>query len=224
MIRAQIVARRVGDEAQPVVIVDGFHPDPDALRDGAAARSFAAAKHHYPGIRALLPPTYFADVRPVLTRVLDEVFGYAGGVSLIDASFSIVTTPPARLSVSQRLPHVDSVELDRVALVHFLSPDGGDGTAFFRHRATGFESVEEARAPAYYARLNAQLAGDEPAATYIADSTALFERTALVEARYNRAILYRSAMLHSGAIRPDAALDPDPATGRLTVTGFFAKG
>lgn len=225
MIRAEIVARRVGEEAQPVVTVDGFHPDPDRLRAHGVATEFQPAKHHYPGIRAPLPPGYFADVRPVLARVLGEVFGYGGGVSLIDASFSIVTTPPAELTVMQRLPHVDSVELGRVALVHFLSPGGGDGTAFFRHRTTGFESVEEARGATYYARLNAELAraGELPFA-YIADSTPLFERTGHVEARYNRAILYRSAMLHSGAIAPDAALDPDPATGRLTVTGFFAKG
>jgi len=57
---------------------------------------------------------------------------------------------------------------------------------------------------------------------YIADDTALFERTALVDAAYNRALLYRSYVLHSGAIARDAVLSADPAAGRLTITAFLA--
>ena len=62
--------------------------------------------------------------------------------------------------------------------------------------------------------------GDPPSA-YIADSTPLFERTALVAAQPNRAVIYRSSLLHSGAIAPGAALGDDPARGRLTVTAFL---
>ncbi|MEE2917018.1 MAG: DUF6445 family protein, partial [Pseudomonadota bacterium] len=62
--------------------------------------------------------------------------------------------------------------------------------------------------------------GDPPPA-YIADSTPLFERTALVAAQPNRAVIYRSSLLHSGAIAPGAALGDDPARGRLTVTAFL---
>jgi hypothetical protein len=50
----------------------------------------------------------------------------------------------------------------------------------------------------------------------------LFERTALVDAAYNRALLYRSYVLHSGAIARDAVLSTDPAAGRLTITAFLA--
>lgn len=223
MTRPEIVARHVGAERQPVVVVDDFHPDPDGLRAHAASSRFEPARRHYPGVRAPLPSGYFDRVRPVLATVLAEVFGYTR-IELIDASYSIVTTPPAILAPEQRIPHVDSVELGRVALVHFLSPACSDGTAFFRHRATGFEHVDATRAAGYYARLTAELAAyGGPPAAYIADSTALFERVGHVEARYNRAILYHSAMLHSGAIAPDAVLDANPSRGRLTVTGFFAK-
>lgn len=224
MIRPAVVARQIGDERQPVVIVDGFHPDPDQLRAAAVDTPFEPAHRHYPGIRAPLPPDYFARVRPVLATVLREVFGHTGGVDLIDASFSIVTTPPAALAIPQRLPHVDAVQPGRIALVHYLALDGGDGTAFFRHRATGFETIDGARSDTYLARLNAELREGAPQQAYVHDSTPLFERTATAEARYNRAVIYRSAILHSGAIRPDAALDPDPATGRLTVTAFLAAG
>lgn len=223
MIRPEIVARRIGNEGQPIVIVDGFHPDPDQLRAAAEATPFEPAHRHYPGIRAPLPEDYFAQVRPVLATVVREVFGHAGSIDLIDASFSIVTTPPTALTIEQRLPHIDAVEPGRIALVHYLAREDGDGTAFFRHRTTGFETIDQQRSDNYLARLNAELRdGGTPPHAYVHDSTPLFERIAEVEARYNRTVIYRSAMLHSGAIRPGAALDADPATGRLTITAFLS--
>jgi hypothetical protein len=221
VIRPDIVARRIGAEGQPIAIVDGFHPDPESLRAAALAAVFEPGRHHYPGIRAPLPADYFAQVRAGLAPVLREVLGVAGnGVELLDASFSMVTTPPAELGVEQRLPHVDAVQPGRIALVHYLAK--GEGTAFFRHRATGFETIDAARSPGYLATLNAELRADPPEAAYPFGDTALFERIAHVEARVNRAVIYRSALLHSGAISPGAVLDADPATGRLTVTAFLS--
>ena len=217
-----IVARLIGVERQPLVVIDDFAPDPEALRAAAFAGRFETAGEHYPGIRAPLPADYFSGQQAVLATVLREVFGHRQTMRVLDASFSIVTTPPAALATAQRLPHVDAVEPGRIALVHYLSCGGG-GTAFYRHRATGFEVIDEARAPVYYARLNAELRdGGAPAAGYIAGDTPLFEQTALVEPRHNRALIYRSALLHSGAIPPQATLSGDPATGRLTVTAFIA--
>lgn len=218
----QITARRIGNEQQPIAIVDGFHPDPEALREAARAASFGAARRHYPGIRAELPANYFAQVRPALTAVLSEVFGAPRKIDLLDASFSIVTAPPDTLTVEQRLPHIDAVAPGRIALVQYLSRDDGDGTAFFRHRATGYETIDQARAADYLARLDADLRGTLPPAAYVNGDTPLFAEIGRVEARYNRAVLYRSAQLHSGAISPDARLDANPMTGRLTVTAFLA--
>ena len=222
MIRPEIVARRIGLEQQPIVIVDGFHSDPDRLCMAAQSTPFEAASRHYPGIRAPLPSDYFAQVRVPLVSALHEAFGHDGTIDLIDASFSIVTTPPAALTIEQRLPHVDAVQPNRIALVHYLSRDDRDGTAFFRHRATGFETIDEQRSKAYFALLNGELRETALPQAYVDDSNPLFERIAVFEARPNRAIIYRSASLHSGAIRPGAMLDASPATGRLTVTAFLS--
>lgn len=219
--KPDITARRIGNEAQPVIVVDGFHPDPDSLRAAASDVHFSAAQRHYPGIRAPLPTTYFSAVRATLTLVLHDAFGATGAIDLIDASFSIVTTPPADLTLSQRLPHVDAVELTRIALVHYLSPDDRAGTAFFRHRQTGFELIDASRRSPYFQALNGELArGAEPSG-YVGGDDPRFERTACIEARYNRAVIYRSAMLHSGAIPPAASLSADPKMGRLTITAFL---
>lgn len=223
MSRPDIAVHHIGREAQPLVIIDGFAPDPEALRAAAIARKFGSAAQHYPGIRAPLPDDYFHRQQPIIDAVLGEVFGHTGPAHVIDASFSIVTRQPAALTLKQRLPHCDSYVVGRIALIHYLSPEDSDGTAFFRHRSTGFETVDESRSATYADRLAAELAdGGMPPKGYVSGDTTLFERTMLAEARYNRALIYRSYLLHSGAIATDARLSPDPATGRLTITGFLS--
>lgn len=214
---------RIGREAQPLVVIDDFAPDPEALRAAAIASTFGPALQHYPGIRAPLPESYFPTQREVLAEVLGELLERRGGASLVDASFSIVTTPPEALDIRQRIPHCDAFDADRIALVHYLTPGDGDGTAFFRHRSTGFETIDAERAPIFFGQLDAEFRhGGLPVARYVASDTPLFERTMAVEARYNRAVVYPSFLLHSGAIAPDAVLSPDPAVGRLTVTAFLS--
>lgn len=215
----EIAAALVGHEQEPLITIDGFAPDPAALRAAAAAAKFVSAGAHYPGIRAPLPPDYLATQLPIMARAITRHMARCRRIHVVDASFSMVTAAPAALSLRQRVPHVDAYGRERIALVHFLS-DHPDGTAFYRHRATGFETVNDARAPRFFAGLETELA-DAPAG-YIAGDTPLFERTAVVAAAPNRALLYRSYMLHSGAIAPDADLSPEPMRGRLTVTGFFA--
>lgn len=214
---------RIGAEAQPLCILDDFAPDPDALRASAMAATFEPGRHHYPGIRTPLPPGYMRDQMPLIAEAAGRAFGGSGKITLIDASFSIVTTPPAALTLAQRLPHCDAFAPNRIALVHYLSPEGGDGTAFFRHRSTGFETVSEVQRPIYFGQLEAELRlSGLPPPAYISGDTRLFARVAQAEARYNRALLYRSCNLHSGAITPEATLSSDPAAGRLTVTAFFS--
>lgn len=224
-IRPNIAARRIGNEAQPIAIIDGFHPDPDALRAHAAAAKFGPARNHYPGLRADLPLSYFADIRPGLAATLSGVFDHNGPLSLIDASYAMVTTSPAELTRVQRLPHVDAVDPQRIALIHYLHPENLDGTAFYRHRATGYETLDPTRAPTYLAALDAERrSGAEPLPGYLTGSNAQYEQVTSVEARYNRAVLYRSVLLHSGSITAAAVLSEDPALGRLTITAFLLLG
>ncbi|RDE07258.1 DUF6445 family protein [Sphingomonas aracearum] len=218
----KVSIERIGREGEPLVTLDEFAPDADRLRAAAMAARFVPGDHHYPGIRAPLPQGYLRTRMPVIAAAIGRAFGRCRRVEVVDASFSIVTTPPADLSLRQRVPHVDAFGRERLAMVHYLSPGGGDGTAFFRHRTTGFETVDAARAPAFFRTLDAEVAATPPPPAYVNGDTPLFERVHAAEAGFNRALLYRSFLLHSGAIAADAALSPDPATGRLTVTAFFA--
>ena len=204
-----------------VVIVDDFAPDPQALRAYAAASEFSPAGDHYPGLRAALPQTYLGQVSDTLAIVFKEAFGARERVRVLDARFAIVTGSAAALTLVQRLPHVDATAPGRLAMVHYLAADDLGGTAFYRHRSTGFETINDGRSAAYFAALEREAALHPPQG-YIAGDTPLFERIDAVAARFNRAVFYRSHLLHSGAVPSDAILPADPLAGRLTITGFFA--
>jgi hypothetical protein len=216
----QVSIERHGDEAQPVVIIDRF-ANAERFRDDAAFLAFAPIGPHYPGIRAVVAPAMLRDLLARLAPLAAEVFGSAG-LEVVDAFYSIVTTPPAALAPIQRLPHFDEVSPTRLALLHYLSPDEGSGTAFYRHRSTGFESIDAARLPSYRAALDADLRRHGiPDPRYIAGDTPVFERVALHRGRFNRAILYRSNTLHCAHLPEGMTFDPDPDTGRLTVNTFL---
>jgi hypothetical protein len=133
-----------------------------------------------------------------------------------------VTTPPARLALIQRLPHFDGFNPEGVAILYYLGGAEQGGTSFFRHKASGFETVTEERFPAYKTTLESELRTyGTPPPRYIDDGAPLFERTRKVDAAFNRMLIYRGVMLHSGAIDNMSPLHADPARGRLTVTGFL---
>lgn len=217
-----IVARRIGREGQPVAIVDGLTEDPHALRDAACAAAFGPAGAHYPGIRADLPPDYLPGIRDVVALVLDRIFGLRRSARVLDASFSMVTCSPDALTVEQRMPHIDATMPGRIAMVHYLSPANPGGTAFYRHCATGLETIGPDQASAYLAIVGREVRSNgPPPARYPGPGDAQFTQIDAVAAQFNRAIFYRSALLHSGVIDDRYPLSVDPATGRLTVTAFF---
>ncbi len=217
--RVQVIPH--GAEGQSVVVIDGFVADPDGWVEDAAMLAFAPMGRHYPGIRAAVPRPTLAPLLAALAPVAAKVFGLSA-LAVVDAFYSLVTTPPAALAPIQRLPHVDETSPTRLALLHYLSRDERSGTAFFRHRTTGFETIDAARLAPYRAALAADVARHGmPAPGFIHGDTALFEQVARHDGRFNRAILYRSHALHCAAIPADVALGADPHAGRLTVNTFL---
>jgi hypothetical protein len=216
--------RRVGVGAQPVVVIDHFGGRPDALVEIAAAMApFPRPTTYYPGLRRLIRREDEAADAYVVTT-LERAGPFIAGAfdadrfDLIEASFSIVTDAPDRLSPAQRAPHFDSSDPDYLAILHYLSGVERTGTAFYRQRSTGIESVEEGNLGRFVAtarRESAQLSG------YTTGSNAFFEQIAAIEAVPDRLIIYRGSLLHSGIIPADLPLDPDPRRGRLTANFFI---
>jgi hypothetical protein len=150
------------------------------------------------------------------------VFGFTDRARIDRAFFSIVTTPAEQLGLAQRIPHIDGVGDGLMAVIHYLSPEDQGGTAFYRHRSTGFESVDARRHTIYLAALRADFAHfGEPAPAYIDGDTEIFERVACFDGRYNRALVYPSSLLHCSATR-QSGFSADPECGRLTIAGFIS--
>lgn len=216
---------RIGAEREPVLIVEQLLRAPEQLID-YAAREVAFAPVYgpsggYPGIRAPAPLNYVEALVRALSPIVEKAFDLKDvSLAKADCSFSLVTLPPGRLAPLQRIPHVDTVDPLQFAMLHYLCPPGFGGTAFYRHRATGFEALTAARMPAYEAARARELAQMDSAPAYITGDSDHYARIAAFEAGFNRLIVYRSRILHSGQIEAPAALDADPRRGRLTANIF----
>ena len=213
--------QRLGNEAEPLVIIDNFSEQFDALREIAETRPYEVTGPHYPGIRAQADPSYLGAQMAILKEVLTDVFDYGRGADLVECAYSLVTTPPANLTPIQRLPHFDSTDPGRLALLHYFGDVSSGGTAFYRHVSTGFETISQARHHAYTKALQGEINKNGlPPAAYYAEGP-LFERIGEVEARPNRMVIYRGYRLHSGSIPTDISLSKDPKLGRLTLNTFL---
>lgn len=211
----------VGEGQHPVVIVDDATGDPGAIVDLAAALApFPPLANYYPGVRRVLGGADTAAMAYV-EALLEALAPFLGGgfdldrFDLIEASFSLVTTPPHALAPPQRAPHFDAADADYLAILHYLTPTAG--TAFYRQRSTGIEAVT----PSYEARFIAHAKGESAGLQgYTAGSNAAFEEIGRVEGLADRVVIYQGRVLHSGIIGPDERLSTDPRQGRLTANLF----
>lgn len=219
----RIAKRLIGSEGAPLLIIDNLVADPERLVRKAARRMFDSHSEHFPGLRTEAPARYQSFLESVLNPLLPEYFGLlSGSFRYAMCHYSLVATAPGQLRFPQRVPHIDSVGGDGLATVHYLFRRDWGGTAFYRHRATGFEVVDQQRREAYFHQLEAESRGsDAPPSGYINGSTALFEQTASVDAVFNRLIVYRRNSLHSGCIDDHHLPPPDPRDGRLSINTFI---
>jgi hypothetical protein len=216
-----------GNERHPVVVVDGLLAEPESLVEYAATEvKFRALKgdvNYYPGVRAPVPQRYLAALYDSIKPLLRDTFGFdTDGRVKATCSLSMVTVPPEKLNLFQRLPHFDTADPRQLAVLHYFCRPSHGGTSFYRHRATGYESITHDRLPTYLERLREEVEGQgPPPARYAGHSDERFERIASFDAVFNRVLIYRSQVLHSGSINADAALSCDPRVGRLTANAFF---
>jgi len=214
--------RSLGREGAPLLVIDRFVADPDKLVRKAARSHFAPQGTMFPGIRARAPLAYEVLLERLLRPLLPDLGLRPGRFSFPLCHYSLVVQRPETLSFLQRIPHIDSTTAQGLATVHYLFRGQWGGTAFYRHRATGFETVDESRRIAYFERLQAESEGElAPAAGYIAGDTGLFERIEAVEGVFNRLVVYRRNSLHSGDIDNARIPPPDPVAGRLSINGFI---
>ncbi|MDG2523969.1 DUF6445 family protein [Stenotrophomonas sp. HITSZ_GD] len=221
--QVRITASRMGSEGAPLLVIDQLVADPERLVRKAARHDFQPQGAMFPGIRARAPLGYEHFLESALKPYLSEYFGLPAGRFVFPmCHYSLVTTPPGQLAFLQRVPHIDSVRGDGLATVHYLFHGDWGGTAFYRHRHTGYEYIDEARRDAYFRRLEQESQGqDAPATGYIGEDTPLFEKIGQVEGVFNRMVVYRRNSLHSGSIDNARVPPADPLSGRLSINSFI---
>jgi hypothetical protein len=214
----------IGRELAPLAVIDNLVADADELVEMATTKMFGGVASHYPGVRAKAPLTYHQFVIGNLRELFVAYFGLASSsLRVTSCHFSVVTTPPEKLEPLQTIPHIDSSESNQLAFVHYLFRRDLGGTAFYRHRRTGFEFIDAARKEEYFAYVAEERMGpDKPAQGYINGDTALYEQIGRQDGVFNRMLVYRRNSLHSGCIGPEFEFNPDPRKGRLSLNGFLA--
>lgn len=213
----------LGEDRIPVLVVDNFLSAPEQLVEYCVTNSrFNNQDAFYPGVRSPAPGVYIQTLHYHLREIIYSTFSLKESmVKTVQSDFSMVTTLPSQLKITQCFPHFDSLNVHELAAVHYLCGAEFGGTSLYRHRSTGYETVNQSRFLLYSEKIKAELSNTPYAQAYMNGDNHLFERLASYEAEYNRIIVYPCNCLHSGNISPDFLFERDPRKGRLTLNTFI---
>ena len=215
----------VGRERQPVVQVDGLLADPRSVVAFAARElefGQGPSGSFFPGLRSRGAPSYVALFRTLLDRTLREAFSLPENCTFqFSNMFSMTTIPPAELDRTRQLPHVDSVGRRKLGVVHFLFDGELGGTSFYRHRATGWETIDEDREPRYLAIAQQEKTTIGYGSGYRVERSGLYDLLHETVPAMDRMVIFPGNLLHGAGVPDDAKLSPDPREGRLTLNSFI---
>jgi hypothetical protein len=74
---AKVSVRRMGQEHEPLVIIDQFSGIVDQLLQSGRAAQYRHAGASYPGIRSWADPSYLDRRRPLMMQVMQQIFGFS---------------------------------------------------------------------------------------------------------------------------------------------------
>jgi hypothetical protein len=222
-------AYRIGNEKTPVFIIDDFMLDYFGAINEAINLPYANDKEsvgaYYPGIRASVGSEYGMALLQNTAAIFYKVFGVPKELTLFpkNGSYSLMTKQPEDMDLLQCIPHFDNNDTFSFAMIHYLNEGDFGGTAFYRHKPTGYENITQGRRQEYLT--SAQKFIDQngnPEQRYFTDSTEHFELIHKVDYKPNRLVIYPASILHSAYIdNPSRDVSDDPKTGRLSANFFI---
>lgn len=220
----KIQIKEIGIEKTAIVIIDNFSDSPQSLVKFAIEQSQLACKEReenfFPGVTGKSDPTYtknlYLALKPIIKQVYKLPVAYP---SRLESSYAMVTFSPNDLNQNQRIPHYDSVSTGQLAILHYLCEPPFQGTAFYRHKETGFETITRNRKSQYWSIAEEKLKAKHYPTQYANNGNDDYEKISDIEVKFNRLIIYPSQLLHSSLINPED-LSTNPLKGRLTLRTF----
>lgn len=192
----------------PVAIFDNFLADPEAVRAEFLRLTFSDVIGPADGATykrvSVLPPNQF-----------EEELSKAVGKP-VKQRYSVVRLNYAGEFPNQRVHSDDSY--DRFAAVLYLNrpEDCKGGTAFWKHKKTGWEFLPTNRQVRSHGKSPDRTLKEIVAS---ADVESDWEQTRLAEMKFNRVIVYPTSLFHSRY--PFEAFGSTPEDGRLIFCSFF---
>ena len=217
---ARVIIRKMGRDGEPLVVIDGVSGRADELREAGYAAAYHTCGEFYPGLRTAADATYLDPRTELLKEIAHKVFGFER-IRLAASVYSLLTKQECELAQNQIIAHFDTSGPAIAMITYLLGPESG-GTAFYRHRRTGFEAITPEREEAYRASLveDNREYGPPPQRYYYGNSER-FELIGEVEARPDRLILYRARQLHGGVIHTPPGPELDLRDARLTIVSML---
>jgi hypothetical protein len=213
---ARVERLRIGRRGIEVIRINEVFLEPERVAALGFSQSYSQDPGNlYPGFRAALPRSLAVAFRtwlvPILRRNIDRDMSF----------FSVVATASRDLLPIQSIPHYDSTDPDLFAAVIYLCDGKFPGTAFYRHRRTGYEEITQENVSDYRLALNADMRiHGAPPKEYISGDTQLFEVIFSNELKFNSAIVYPGRVLHAARIGRNFDPPKDQSEWRLTVTSL----
>ena len=221
---ASVSSARVGKCPIAVTVADNVFLHPQQLAEFGWGLEFVEDDSNlYPGIRARLPADFSRPFHAWLTNTLrcTGVLEESSHVHEDASFFSIVNKNRASLLPLQRIPHYDSTDPKIFAAVVYLFDRANSGTSFYRHRATGYETIGRDNKDNYKMALNRNMKTlGPPAREYANGSSALFERTHSVDSVFNRMVIYSGNVLHAADIAGSLFTGDENSQWRLTISSL----
>lgn len=222
---ADVRLARIGRRGIKVSLIDNVLHDPQGVAALGFAETYAEDRSNlYPGFRAPMPGAFSAGFRAWLTPVLQQNRVLEEDQTIVrDTSFfSVVATASKDLLPIQCIPHYDATDPNLFAAVIYLCDTRFGGTAFYRHRRTGYEEITAATVDNYQLALNSDMRiHGVPKKEYIAGDNALFEAIFETEMRFNSAVVYPARIIHAARIEKGFDRPKDQTGWRLTVTALL---
>lgn len=211
-----------------IIIIDNFLAHPQELIAQAVNSQFTPypgyeARKGYPGIRAVAPSEYSYNITHFLEPIIKQEYDVPTQLDIRKSvcAFSLMTMNADDLGPLQRTPHFDASTPYHTAVLLYLCDELHGGTAFYRHTTTGLDQItadtREKYLDIYYDEINRQ----RPKPGYVKESTGLYTKIGMVQAKFNRMVIYQGSLLHAPYIDTEISIDSNPTSGRLTLNTFY---